>query len=229
MTYLEAVNKILVLLREDEVTAVSESKYSKLVGVFVNLALRDVENAWRWVALQDTVQAVTVSGDFRYVLTGLKEGFTLINVFNDTTNRHLQMRTSRWITDRHNITPLSGEPFYFDISGVDSITGDYFLDVYPTPDAAWTINIDLYKEQADIIVDGDEIMVPSYPVMLGGYYRAIAERGEDGGLLQAEAFRDFKTALGDEIAMDNTRRVPGSNDWHSHMRHTSRYRRLENE
>lgn len=226
MTYLDAVNKILILLREDEVTAVSENKYSKLIGLFVNLSLRDVENAWRWVALQNTVQATTKSGDYRYVLTGLKEGFTLINVFNDTTNRHLQMRSSRWITDKHNITPLDGEPFYFDISGVDNITGDYLIDMYPTPNAVWTINIDIYKEQADIIVDDDEILVPSTAVMLGGYYRAIAERGEDGGLMQAEAFRDYERSLGDEIAMDATRRAEGSTDWHAHVRHYSRFGQL---
>lgn len=226
MTYLEAVNKVLVLLREDEVTAVSDNKYSKLIGVFVNLSLRDVENAWRWVALQQTVQAVTKSGDFRYFLDGIKENFTLISVFNDTTNRHIQMRTSQWLTNKHNITPLDGEPFYFDISGVDKISGDYTIDFYPTPNAVWTINIDIYREQADIIVDDDEILVPSTAVMLGAYYRSIAERGEDGGLAQAEAYRDYQRSLGDEVAMDATRRAEGSTDWHAHMRHYSRFGQL---
>jgi len=42
MTYLDIVNKVLIRLREDEVSAVSQTAYSKLIGEFVNDALRQV-------------------------------------------------------------------------------------------------------------------------------------------------------------------------------------------
>ena len=44
MTYLDLVNNVLRRLREDEVSSVSESSYSKLVGDFVNDAKQFVES-----------------------------------------------------------------------------------------------------------------------------------------------------------------------------------------
>ena len=217
MTYLEAVNKILIRLREDEVTAVSETKYSKLLGELVNESLRDVENAWRWVALRQTVQAVTVSGDYRYFLDGVKEGFTIRDVNNITTKNKLYLSDSKRLTDQFNNEALAGEPSKYDIAGVDAATGDYQIDFYPIPNDVWTINIDLERTQSDIITDADEILVPSYPVMLGAYYKAIVERGEDGGMMAAEAYQNYKTSLGDEIAMDATRSARGTHDWTSGM------------
>jgi len=219
MTYLEAVNKILIRLREDEVTAVSETSYSKLLGEFVNEALRDVENAWRWIGLRDTVQAVTVSGDYRYYLDGVGAGFTIRDVFNITTNKPLTLVNSIWLSRQFNSEPQTGEPTCYDVAGVDSVSGDYQIDVYPIPDAVWTIDIDIERRQTDIITDADEILVPSYPVMLGAYYKAVVERGEDGGMMAAEAFQNYKASLGDEIAMDMTRSARGTHDWDSGMIH----------
>ena len=45
MTYLQLVNRVLRKLREDEVTIVNENDYSKLVGDFVNDAVKCVEAA----------------------------------------------------------------------------------------------------------------------------------------------------------------------------------------
>ena len=52
MTYLEAINKVLRRLREDEVAAPSTSAYSKLIGELVNDANRMVEDAWDWGELR---------------------------------------------------------------------------------------------------------------------------------------------------------------------------------
>ena len=46
MTYLNLVNGVLRRLREDEVSNVSESTYSKMVGDYVNDAKDLVETAW---------------------------------------------------------------------------------------------------------------------------------------------------------------------------------------
>ncbi len=56
MTYLNLVNNVLRRLREEEVTSVQGSTYSKMVGDFVNDAKRMVEDAWDWSALRTTPQ-----------------------------------------------------------------------------------------------------------------------------------------------------------------------------
>ena len=47
MTYLEIVNKVLVRLREEEVTTLDENDYSKLVANLVNVTKQEVENSWK--------------------------------------------------------------------------------------------------------------------------------------------------------------------------------------
>ena len=48
MTYLDAINRVLRRLREDEVSSVTSTAYSKLIGDYVNDAVRLVEDAWDW-------------------------------------------------------------------------------------------------------------------------------------------------------------------------------------
>jgi hypothetical protein len=213
LTYIEIINNVLARLRETEVTSPTETAYSSLVGRYVNQAKREVEDAWEWVALKNTVQAITVSGDYRYSLDGIKERFKIDSVWNGTTNRQIFPRDSAWMGEQLNIHGTVGEPQNYDIAGVDETNGDYQLDLYPIPNDVWTININLHKRQADLVTDSTETAVPSYPIMLRALYSAIVERGEDGGLMAAEAYRDFKQSLGDAIAFDDKRSATGSNDW----------------
>ncbi len=181
MTYLEIINQVLLRLREDEVTSSTETTYSKLVGLYVNQAKREVEDSWEWVALKNTVQATTVSGDYRYSLDGIKERFRITSVFNDTTNNEIFPAESGWMTRQFNTAPVVGEPNNYDIAGVDESTGDYQIDLYPIPNDVWTINISMHKRQAELALASTETAVPSYPIMLRALYSALVERGEDGG------------------------------------------------
>ena len=124
MTYLEIINQVLARLREDEVTSPTETTYSSLIGKYVNQAKREVEDAWEWVGLRNTIQATTVSGDYRYTLDDVKERFRITSVFNDTTNREIFPRESSWMTQQFNPNGTTGEPQYYDIAGVDETTGD---------------------------------------------------------------------------------------------------------
>ena len=67
MTYLNLVNNVLRRLREDEVTNVSESTYSKMVGDFVNDAKDLVETAWDWSALRTTLTITTAADDYVFI------------------------------------------------------------------------------------------------------------------------------------------------------------------
>ena len=65
-TYLDLVNDVLVRLREAQVSSVSQNGYSSLVGALVNDAKREVEDAWNWDVLRDTVSFTTQQGTFNY-------------------------------------------------------------------------------------------------------------------------------------------------------------------
>jgi hypothetical protein len=55
MTYLNLMNSVLRRLREEEVTTVNETTYSKMAGDFINDAKTMVEQAYDWSALRETV------------------------------------------------------------------------------------------------------------------------------------------------------------------------------
>jgi hypothetical protein len=133
---------------------------------------------------------------------------------NNVTNREIFPQTSKWMTNQFLIASTVGEPQNYDIPGVDESTGDYQIDFYPIPNDVWTININMHKRQAELADDTTETAVPSYPIMLRALYSALVERGEDGGLMAAEAYRDFKQSLGDAIAFDDKRSATGTNDWY---------------
>ena len=83
-TYLQLVNNVLVRLRENEVSSVSDTPYSSLISVFVNDAKREVENATMWQALNQTIVLSTVAGQRNYTLTGSGQRFRTHQVLNDT-------------------------------------------------------------------------------------------------------------------------------------------------
>ena len=87
ITFLQAVNRTLVKLRESEVSSLSgASEYVALVSAFVNEAVMDVASAWHWNALREVITVTTVAGTSTYSLTGAGEDFSIESVINDTSN-----------------------------------------------------------------------------------------------------------------------------------------------
>ena len=84
-TYLQAVNDVLVRLREAEVSTVSETSYSALIGKFVNDAKRQVEDAYEWNVLGTTVTISTTSGTYSYSMTGAGQKFRVQDAINSTS------------------------------------------------------------------------------------------------------------------------------------------------
>ena len=68
-TYLDLVNNVLTRLREPTVSSVQDNSYSKLIGVYINDAKREVEDAYDWNSLTNTLSATTTDSVFNYVLT----------------------------------------------------------------------------------------------------------------------------------------------------------------
>ena len=61
MTYKQLVNNVLVRLREREISNVSDNK---LIGTLVNDAKYEVENAWNWSSLRQTLTLTTSANVF---------------------------------------------------------------------------------------------------------------------------------------------------------------------
>lgn len=202
MTYLELVNSVLIRLREGEVSSVSDNSYSKLIGEFVNDAKRTVEDAYNWNALTETMSATTANDVFNYVLVGSGTRFRMLNAINDTSNFFMGYKTGAEMDDLYlNQTVLKGSPRYYNFNGVDS-NGDTQVDLWPKPDGAYTLRFNMIIPQTKLTVNSTQLLVPAEPVILLAYAKAIAERGEDGGLAANEAYALYKQSLTDHISIE---------------------------
>ncbi len=206
MTYLELVNDVLARLREPSVTSVTQTAYSTLIGKYVNDAKRQVEDAWNWDALDTVLTVTTSAGTSLYTVTGSSNRHKAIKV-NDATNQATLCNVPfRWIQDQQQLSTVqNGAPVNYAWSGTDGT--DSKVTLFPTPDGTYTIYFNLIVPQAALLAGTDVLTVPSEPVILGAYARAIVERGEDGGLNSSEAYALFKSSLADHIALESTRQT----------------------
>ena len=205
-TYLDVVNNVMRRLREPTVQSVDDTPYSSMIGVLVNDAKREVEDANEWNALSSTVTVSTVSGTHNYTLTGAGTRFRVIDVINDTNNILLQNAPTSWMTQRFLYTADTdtGTPLYYNFNGVDS-NGDTQVDLFERPDGVYSIRFNLIIPQATLSSDTTRILVPDHLVAMLAYAKAIAERGEDGGNLSSEAYALYKNALANEVAIERNR------------------------
>lgn len=212
MNYLQIVNKILVRLRENEVTSVQDTPYSKLIGELVNVVKREVEDTWDWSALRTTIVATTVAGTYSYSLGGSGIRTKVIDVINDTADYILTYQTTTWFNKMFLASQSQqAQPYYWNLNGVDS-NGDTIADLYPIPDGVYNINFNVVKPQDDLISDADELLIPYQIVVEGALARAISERGDDGGYTEQEA--RYNRILSDYIAIDAGNR-PDETIWYS--------------
>jgi len=208
-TYLDVVNNVLRRLREPTVTGVDDTPYSSMIGVLVNDAKREVEDATEWNALSSTITVNTVSGTYNYTLTGAGTRFRVIDVVNDTSNTVLQNAPTNWMTQQFLFTAStdSGSPQYYNFNGVDS-NGDTQVDLYQRPSGVFTLRFNLIIPQATLSSNNTRILVPDHLVAMLAYAKAIAERGEDGGNLASEAYALYKNSLANEVAIERNRYEP---------------------
>jgi hypothetical protein len=203
MTYLELVNDVLIRLREAEVTAVSDNAYSKLIGKYVNDAKRQVEDAYNWNALSETLTVTTSATLFNYVLTDSGQRFRVLDVRNAETDMFLDYETTHNMNALFNFSTLteSGSPRLFNFNGVDE-NGDTQVDLFPIPDGVYNIYFNIIKPQDNLTASADVLKIPSEPVIFLAYAKALIERGEDAGLSSAEAYQLYQTSLADHISSE---------------------------
>ena len=205
MTYLEAINSVLVRLREPKVSTVNETPYSALVGEFVNDAVHQVENAADWSALRATIKMNTIEGVFSYTLPDIKYNSEIARVVCEESNTFLKYASEAWFTDRYfNRDVIEGQPTHFTVNGTD-VDGNAIIDIYPKPDQAYTLYAEVVKRTHRITANDETLIVPWFPVVQLALAFAIRERGEVGSDTVTEQLSAAKNALSDAIAIDMQR------------------------
>jgi len=205
MTYLQLINNVLIRLRENQVSTNAETAYSTLIGLFVNDAKRQIEDAFSWNVLGQTVTISTTSGTYVYSMTGVGQKFQVQDALNTTSNVGLQNISFVEMNRFQNLVPtVSGVPQYYAFDGVDG-NGDTKVVLYPRPDGVYSIPFAVIVPQAPLSADGTSVLVPDSLVVQNAYARALVERGEDGGLNSSEAYQLYRSMLSDQIALEGTR------------------------
>lgn len=203
MTHLEMINNILKRLRERQVSSVNETAYSAQISMLINDAKDEVENAWDWTALRTTLTATTSADVFSYTLTGTDSTIEIIDVLNDTSNIVMCSKTEQEMNEAFLLggSVAEGPPTHYSFNGV-SISGEAVVDIYPVPDTAYTLRFNIVHRQADLEADTDATLLPSRPILLLAYAKAVEERGEDAGASASSAYVTALSSLSDYIAID---------------------------
>lgn len=204
-TYLEVVNRVLVLLREDAVTTLDETQVSALVAEFVNDAKEEVEGANKWSIQRTTIQVVTDTvGTYAYTLTGAGMRHRVLQVRNATEGYDLEKPPSYQYMNtlfQSPNTSSTGQPQYWDYNG--SQGGDRVINIFPhTWSEAQTLNFNMYLPQATLTEIDDEIILPENMIIKRAHMLAVEERGDDGGASLQVLEARYDRALDDAIAAD---------------------------
>lgn len=206
-TYLSMVNEVLMRLREETVYSVSQSAYSKMIGLYVNDAKKQVEEAWDWDALTSSIPVVISPGTTRYTVVGSGTRFKNVSVNNVSTGFKHPLRLVSYgdLINREQMSTstIVAAPSWYSWYGNNGTDG--IAAVWPSPSATFTLMFNMNVPQVDLVNDTDVLLVPSEPVVAGAFARALVERGEDGALSSSEAYGLYKGVLADRIAIEQSR------------------------
>ena len=200
-TLLQLTNEVLILLREEQVTATSDNVTSALVASFVKQAAREVESAWKWLQLRQTISLDTAADTYAYVLTGAGESFKILSVFEDTTDTTLDKAYSYdWMNEQLLANnPATGVPLFYDINGTSG--GDPVMNVTPIPDAAYNLYVNLVVH-TEFDTDSTSTAAPWMPIVKRAYILSLQERGDDGGNDLVVLHNEYINMLADAIAIE---------------------------
>jgi hypothetical protein len=210
MTYREVMNEVLIRLRETPIVsdwsgAINDSStvsdYNKVIGALVNDAKRSIESYHDWQILRETVNITTVADTKNYNLNSGQE-FKIIDVVNNATGNELLQVSRAYLNRERYPTASTGEPHYYGFNGADS-SNNLKVDLSPTPSKAETISFDIVKYQDVLTNAATVVKIPTKPLILGAYARALSERGEDGGTQSSIAAQEAASAISQAIMMDS--------------------------
>ena len=210
MTYRELINEVLIRLREETISsdwsgAINDSTvvsdYHKVIGALVNDAKRSIESYHDWMTLRETADIATVDGTKNYSLSSGQE-FKVIDVVNNATGNQLVQVSKAYLNRTRYPTDPTGEPHYYGFNGADA-SNNLKVDLSPVPTEVQTISFDIVKYQ-DVLTNASTLLkIPSKPVILGAFARAVSERGEDGGTQSSLAAQEAGAAISQAVIMDS--------------------------
>ena len=210
MTYRELINEVLIRLREETISsdwsgAINDSTvvsdYHKVIGALVNDAKRSIESYHDWMTLRETADIATVASTKNYSLSSGQE-FKVIDVVNNATGNQLVQVSKAYLNRTRYPTDPTGEPHYYGFNGADS-SNNLKVDLSPVPTEVQTISFDIVKYQDVLTSAATVLKIPSKPVILGAFARAISERGEDGGTQSSLAAQEAGAAISQAVIMDS--------------------------
>lgn len=219
MTFRDLINEVLVRLREDTIptawtgdinTSDSLTDYQKLVGSLVNDAKKSAEGQHDWLVLRETFSITTIAGTMQYTLGDSSKGagssFKVLDVINEKNGSVLTQANSEWLNKKSFPTAASGEPTHYAFNGISQVNSnrepDMNVDLYPVPDSVQVVNFNIVGSQSDLKKTDDVIRIPYQPIILGAWARAIAERGEDGGIQNNTVIAEAVDALNNAVQLD---------------------------
>jgi len=223
MTYRGIINSVLRRLREDTISSdwsgdINDSTltpYQKLIVELVNDSKQNVESYHDWNALRETFNVRLKTGNMQYTLGDALRGagvsFKVIDVINQNTGNTLKQVPNDWINEQ--VFPLaqagSGEPTTYAFNGVSQAGAnrepDFNIDFYPIPSSTENnqiVSVNIVGAQDDLNTASEVLRVPSQPVILGAWARAIAERGEDGGTQYSSVAAEARDSLLQAVQLD---------------------------
>ena len=209
MTYREVINEVLIRLRETPIASdwsgsindsSTVSDYNKVIGALVNDAKRSIESYHDWQILRETVNITTVADTKNYSLSSGQE-FKILDVINNATGNELLQVSRAYLNRERYPTASTGEPHYYGFNGADS-SNNLKVDLSPTPSKAETISFDIVKYQDALTTASTVVKIPTKPLILGAYARALSERGEDGGTQSSIAAQEAASSISQAIMMD---------------------------
>ena len=210
MTYRELINEVLIRLREETISsdwsgAINNSStvsdYHKVIGALINDAKRSIESYHDWMTLRETADIATVDGTKNYSLSSGQE-FKVIDVINNATGNQLVQVSKAYLNRTRYPTDPTGEPHYYGFNGADA-SNNLKVDLSPVPTEVQTISFDIVKYQDVLTSAATVLKIPSKPVILGAFARAVSERGEDGGTQSSLAAQEAGAAISQAVIMDS--------------------------
>jgi len=210
MTFRELINEVLIRLREDTITTdwsgdINDSStitdYQKVIGSLINDSKRNIETYHDWLVLRETVDVATVNGTRNYNLSSGQE-IKILNVINQDTGNNLVQVSRQYMNSTRYPSENSGEPMYYSFNGADS-SNNLKVDLEPKPASSQTLSFDIVKYQDEFTLAATTLKIPSKPVILGAWARAISERGEDGGTNVSVAAAETSDAISQAVMLDS--------------------------
>ncbi len=223
------LNRALTLLGEDTIpggTSEIVDPYLRMLNTACNMIREEVEDSWEWRALNAiAIQTDPVVGNGWVQVSNTNArsrimrhldyhtGFEQTAVADVTDGDwrplveidqfHMQRLYAKEYAEGGSTTDKA-EFFSTQPKVVDDWDGALYMRVFPTPQTIRTYSISTYNPQSTVgnsSID-EYIKVPETPIVLGLYWWALEERGEELGTKSTFAEERYRKALDSAIALD---------------------------